>query len=752
MGFSRRKFLIGSSAVAGGLVVGCSLLPGRDTTAAYSATAKNGEVALNAWIKIDPTGVVTVAVPRAEMGQGIFTSLSQLIAEELEVDWGSIRAEQAPVDEIYVNSYMLKEGLSFTDGFHRGENTLGAKVMAKIAGILGIQATGGSTSIRDAWEPMRLAGAAGREMLITAAANKWGFPVSQCRAEKGHVIHVPSKQTLGYGELVGLAASLDVPSDPKLKPASEFKVIGKSMKRLDTAQKVNGQAVFGIDVEPEGLLYAAIKTSPVFGGSVKSYDQKAVLGMPGVKAVVPYPAGVAVVADSWWRAKKAIDSLPIEFDDGGNGGLNTDSIFKQFAQELETGDANTYMDVGEAEEFLVKQSDVLEATYKAPYLAHACMEPINCTAKVKDGKVEVWVANQAPTLVKWFAAKAADIDSENVTVHSPFLGGGFGRRIEVDMVIQAVTIAKALPGTPIKMIWTREEDFQHDMYRPAALSRFKGTLDEKGNVAAWHNRIVSQAPTFSVMTRFAPAMAMDMSDNTTAQGSADTPYAFPHKHIEHVPVDLPVPVGFWRSVGHSYNAFFSESFMDEMAHKAKKDAYQFRRALLADRKDARDVLDLLVKEAEWDKPLGAGRAKGMALHESFGSIVGQVVEITLSDDKQLSVDRVVSVVDCGVVVNPDTVVAQIESGLIYGLTAAFYGEINIENGQVTQSNFSDYQMIRLSNAPVMETHLAPSGRHLGGVGEIATPPIAPAVTNAIFAAKGERIRELPLIKSGYEVG
>jgi len=752
MALSRRRFLIGSGVAAGALAVGFAFVPEDDEAEAFAATVKKGEVALNAWLKIAPDGTVTVAIPRQEMGQGIYTSLAMLVAEELNADWDKVVVEQAPIDDVYFNATLLMGALPFKDGYHKGEKTAGSKVITMVSGLLGIQATGGSSSIRDAWEPMRYAGAAARDMLIEDAANKWNLPASQCKAENGRIVHGPSGRSFGYGELAVAAAELTPPADPKLKPSSEFKFIGKNVKRMDIKAKTNGEAVFGIDVKVPGMLYAAIKASPVFGGTLKSFDASKVSSMAGVKKVVPLADGVAVVADSWWRAQKALEELPATFDDGGNGQLSTDSIFARFAQEMESGDANIYTEEGEALENLKNGGEVLEAVYKAPYLAHACMEPINCTALVKKDSVEVWVSNQAPTLIRWMAAQAADIDSEKVTVHTPYLGGGFGRRAETDMVTQAVNIAKTMPGTPIKMVWTREEDTQHDMYRPAALSRFRANLDKKGEIVAWYNRIISQVPTQSVTGRYLPWAEMDMPDNTTSEGAANIPYAFPNNLVEHVPVRLPVPVGFWRSVGHSHNAFFSEGFLDEMAHQAGKDPYKFRRALLnEEHKDFRDVLDRVAKESGWDKPLGPGRGRGIALHESFGSIVAQVAEVTVTAEKELRVDRVVCVVDCGTVVNPDTVEAQMESGIIFGLTAAFYGEITLAEGRVQQGNFPDYQMIKLANSPKIETHLAPSGRHLGGVGEVSTPPIAPAVVNALFAATGVRIRELPLVKAGFVV-
>ncbi|MDP6404578.1 MAG: molybdopterin-dependent oxidoreductase [Alphaproteobacteria bacterium] len=752
MNVSRRKFLIGGGLATGALVVGCSMRVGGKDRVALEATLVDGESALNAWLKIDTDGSVTVAVPRQEMGQGIYTALAMLVAEELEVDWQQVGVEQAPIADVYANTAILMEALPFDDDYHRGKSSMGARFIKIVAGMLGVQGTGGSTSVRDAWQPMRTAGAAAREMLIQAAAERWQVAAGQCRAAQGRIHHDASKRSLGYGELAAAATKLAAPTDPPLKPADQRRLIGHAVPRLDVAEKTDGRAIFAVDVRPPGLAYAAIKASPVFGGSLVSFDDGAVRSLPGVIAVVALPDAVAVVADSWWRAKQAVERLPAKFHDGGNGDLDTAAVFRTLERGLQDDDPDVYAEVGDVEATLTGASTPIEAVYRAPYLAHACMEPINCTARVDPDGVEVWVSSQGPTLVKWIAAKVADVDSKRVRVHTPYLGGGFGRRGETDMVIQAVTIAKTLPGKPIKLLWSREEDIQHDMYRPAAVSRFRATLSG-GRVEAWHNRIVSQVPTKSFIERLLPWAAVDMPDNTTSQGAADIPYAFNHRRVEHVPVSLPVPAGYWRSVGHSHNAFFTESFLDELAHAAGRDPYEFRRELLDQKPDFRMVLDRLAKEADWGTPLAPGRSgdrgRGLALHQSFGSIVGQVAEVTLRE-RQLTVDRVVCVVDCGTVVHPDIVVSQIESGIIFGLTAAFFGEIELEKGRVVQRNFPDYEMVRLANAPRIETHLAPSGRHLGGIGEVGTPPIAPAVANAIFAAGGGRVRELPLAKAGFQ--
>ncbi|GLQ06689.1 xanthine dehydrogenase family protein molybdopterin-binding subunit [Sneathiella chinensis] len=751
--FSRRKFLIAGGLVGGGLAIGFGFKEDTPDAAAFAETMEDGEYVLNAWVKIAKSGKITVAVPHSEMGQGIYTALSMLVAEELEVDVAAVTPEQAPIAPVYANFTAIMDSLPFSDGHHKGEATIGAWGMRKVANLLGVQVTGGSTSVRNSWESMQKAGAMAREMLIAAAAQLWQVSPGECRAEQGHIVHPASGKRASYADLVESAADMEPPTDVTLKAASLRKVIGTSPKRQDIPDKVTGKAGFGLDATlyNRDLLYAAVKLCPVFGGTVRSWDEDAIRTMPGVRKVVSVGTGVAVVADSFWRAKKAVDALPVTFDEGDNANLSSEGIFQQYRESLQQEEGRSYVDDGDTNAALAKAGSVLSATYQVPFLAHACMEPMNCTAFVGENEVEVSIPNQAPTLMAWFAEKTADVDAENVTVHTPYLGGGFGRRAEIDLVVMAVTIAKETNGAPVKLIWTRENDIQHDMYRPAALAEFKAVLGADGKAETWLNRVASPSVTRSFTERMLPWAGADMPDNTTAEGAADIPYQFPNKLMEHVPVRTPVPVGYWRSVGHSYNAFFTECFMDEMAHAAGTDPVDFRLAHLEGQSDFTAVLKKLAAASGWGQPLPAGRARGIALHESFGSIVGQVAEISVDADKTLTVHKVTCVVDCGTVVNPDTVRAQMESGIVFGLSAAFYGEITIENGRVQQSNFPDYDMVRLANCPEIEVHIAASGRPLGGIGEPGTPPIAPAVANALFAATGERVRSLPLTKHGFSV-
>ncbi len=514
---------------------------------------------------------------------------------------------------------------------------------------------------------------------------------------------------------------------------------------------MDGTAQFACDVRLPGMLYAAIAQCPVFGGAVRSYNAEQARTRPGVKGVLALPAtstsaaAVVAVAEHYWQARSALAQVEIVWDEGPNAAHATALQRSRYQELLASGEARTYDEAGDIDTAFASPPRLVEADYFVPYLAHAAMEPINCTAVVRDGSCEVWVGNQAPTLVRWYAADAAGIDSARVTVHTPYLGGGFGRRVEMDVVMQAVTLARQLPDTPVQLIWSREEDMQHDVYRPMAAARLRAALDSTGNITAWYNRIVGQSCTGSLTARLLPAAASDlMKDKTNVEGAFDLPYALPNRKVEHVLTHEPVPVGFWRSVGHSYNAFFTECFIDECASAAGEDPYEFRRALLKGRPRHRAVLELAAKRAGWEDSLPAGVGRGLALAESFHSIVAQVAEVEVRDNA-LVVRRIVCAVDCGFAVNPDTVVAQMESGIVFGLTAALFGEITLARGRVEQSNFPGYEMVRLAQTPEIEVHIVESGiEHLGGIGEPGTPPVAPAVCNALFAISGKRIRSLPI--------
>jgi len=679
------------------------------------------------------------------MGQGIHTALSMLVADELDADWSKVRAEQSPIDAIYGNYVILGDGLPVDPEDPGTVATSLRWIGFKMGETLGLLATGGSTSVRNAWEPMRLAGASAREMLVGSAAKRWNVATNECTTDAGYVIHAASGRRLGYGELATEAASMKPPDKPRLKDRKDYQLIGKPTPRLDALAKCNGTAEFGIDVRLPDMLYASVAQCPVFGGKAKSYDEAKIKGLPGVKSVLPVPGGVAVVADSYWRARSALAQLPVTWDEGANAALDSKAIFAQYARDLEQGSPTKYQAVGDAVAEIGKAGKVIEALYQVPFLAHATMEPMNCTALVKDGTCVVWAPNQSPSLVKWVAGRAAGVDGDKVTVHTTFLGGGFGRRAENDFVVQAVTIAKAVPGKPVKLVWSREEDIQHDVYRPAAISRFRAALDASGKSLALWNRIVGPSVFRSFMDRLLPSAASDYPpDKTNAEGAADMPYEFANLRVEHVLSKTPVPIGFWRSVGHSYNAFFSESFIDEMAVAAGKDAYQFRRNLLGKHPRHLKVLETAATKAGWETAPRPGRGRGIALHESFRSIVAQVAEVSVSEKGEIKVHRVVCVIDCGRTINPDTIVAQMESGIIFGLSAALFGEITISKGRVEQSNFPSYDVVRMAQTPAIEVHIIESGAALGGVGEPGTPPIAPALANAVYAATGKRIRKLPI--------
>jgi isoquinoline 1-oxidoreductase subunit beta len=749
---TRRRLLIAAGLVGGAFVVGGYLFyrPRDRLRLPAAVVSPQGAAWLTAWLRIDADGGVTVAVPRQEMGQGITTALPMLVAEELDCEPASLRFEQASVDAVYANATMLADGVPFRPDDHSWLARLARVSQYKVGELLGVQATGGSTSVRDGWEVMRRAGAAAREMLIGAAAARWGVAPGECRTEPGVVRY--GNRSLRYAELIAEAAHQPIPHAPALRNPAQYRVIGTALPRLDVPAKTDGSAQFGIDARVPGLRYAALAQCPVFGGSLKRADAAKAKAMPGVQAVVELEAtptsaaAVAVVADRWWRAKRALEAIEIQWDEGANAKLDSAAQREVYADLLDEGEARAYESVGNAPLELAAAKQVVQARYEAPYLAHATMEPINCTALVKDGRCEIWVGNQSPTLVKWLAAGPAGVESGKVKVNTPYLGGGFGRRSEMDVVVQAAAIARRLAGTPVQLIWSREEDIQHDVYRPMAMAQFRCALDAQGGIRAWHNRIVGQSCTGEFTARLLPAAASDlMKDKTTAEGAFDLPYAMPHRLVEHVLVHQPVPVGFWRSVGHSYNAFFVEGFLDEAAYAARRDPYEFRRALLGNAPRHRRVLETAAQKAGWGSPLPPRTGRGIALAESFHSIVAQVADVEVGADNVLRVKRVVCAIDCGKAVNPGIVAAQMESGIVFGLSAALYGEVTLKNGRVEQSNFPDYNVVHMADCPAIETHIVESGwQHLGGVGEPGTPPIAPAVANAVFAATGQRLRKLPL--------
>jgi isoquinoline 1-oxidoreductase beta subunit len=705
----RRSFLKIGAAAGGALLVGFHL-PGCERR--LGASEPNGAegFAPNAWIRIAPDGTVTLFVASSEMGQGVYTAIPMILAEELECDWRQVRIEFAPVHPDYNNPRF------------------------------GQQLTGGSTAVRAYFTPLREAAASARELLIAAAAETWHVPREECRAENGEVMHEKSGRRLGFGALAARAATLPTPGQVFLKDPEDFRLLGKPMPRRDTPAKVNGSAVFGQDVRLPGMLMATVARCPVFGGRLKSFDASAAKAVPGVREVLAVSAGVAVVAEHSWAALEGRRRLRIEWDEGPNAALDSEAIRRRFIEAARRPGAIARAEGDVAKALREAGPRRLKASYELPFLAHACMEPMNATARVTAEGVEVWAPTQAQTRTQKVAAEIAHVAPEKVKVHTTFLGGGFGRRSETDFVADAVELAKRI-GRPVQVIWTREDDIRHDFYRPATYNELEAALDEKGWPVAWRHHIV--AP--SIFARVFPRAVADGLDRTAVEGAADLPYAIPHLHVSYVMENTPVPVGFWRSVGFSQNTFVTECFLDELAAAGHQDPYRLRRALLAQNRHKRHlaVLELAAEKAGWGRPLPRGRQRGIAVAESFGSFVAQVAEVSVRDGA-VRVHRVVCAVDCGLVVNPDTVVAQMESGIVYGLTAALKGEITIAQGRVVQSNFHDYPLLRFDEMPAIEVHLIESDEPPGGVGEPGTPPIAPAVANAVFAATGKPVRRLPI--------
>jgi len=703
---SRRRFLQAGAAAAGGLVIGFHL-PARGRGARAAA-----EAVVNAWLRIAPDDSVTILVAHSEMGQGVYTSLPMIVAEELEADWNKVRAEMAPADPEYRNR------------------------------MFGVQATGGSTSVRSSFDHLRQAGATAREMLRQAAAERWGVPVAECHASGGRVVHGPKGLQATYGALAEAAARLAPPAEVALKKPAQWTLIGKPTPRLDTPMKVDGSAVFGVDVKLDGLLVGTVMACPVFGGRLRTVDQAPALAVKGVRAVVPLDDAVVVVADGYWPALKGLRALAPVWDEGANAAMSSASIRAGFMAALD-GPAAVAAAAGD-DAALAGAAKQVEAVYEVPFLAHATMEPMNATAHVTADGVEIWAPTQGQGPIQFAVGAALGLEPGQVKVHTTFLGGGFGRRFETDVALQAVLAAKAV-GAPVKLIWSREEDIRHDFYRPAAVARLRGGLDAAGRPVAWQARLVCP----SIMTRALPDYVKDGIDPSSVEGAVEMPYRIANRRTEYAMTNTGVPVGFWRSVGNSQNAFFVESFLDEIAHAAGADPLDFRLRLLDEAPRHRAVLEAAAEAAGWGSPPPPGRFRGLALHESFGSIVAEVVEISVGDGKALSVHKVACAVDCGVVVNPDTVVAQMESGIVYGLTAALFGEITLGDGRVEQGNFDGYEMLRLAQMPEIAVRIVESDAALGGIGEPSTPPIAPAVANAIFAATGERIRSLPLVRHGF---
>lgn len=705
----RRAFLRTSAAVGGGLIL--SLVLPQAMRASWADPAATG-FAPDAFIRIDRQGLVTLVMPMVEMGQGTYTSLPMLLAEELEIALDKVQLEHAPAnDALYANA------------------------------VLHVQSTGLSSSIRAFWTPLRQAGAAARSMLIAAAANQWRVDPATCKAHLGVVSDAGGTRQLPYGELVDAAAKLPVPAPGSvvLKDPKDFTLIGTPARRLDTPGKVNGQAKFGIDASVPGMKFATLAQSPVFGGKVKSVDEAAALAVKGVHKVVWLDDVVAVVADHMWAAKKGLAAAAVQWDEGANAKVGHDDIVRALA------DASTKAGVvarndGDAAKALTDAAQRLDAIYEVPFLAHAAMEPMNCTVHVRKDGCDLWVGTQAPTLTQGLVAKVTGLPPESVQIHNHYIGGGFGRRLDADGSVIATRIAQHVDG-PVKVVWTREEDIQHDMYRPHYYDRVSAGLDANGALVAWTHRIAGS----SVVARYLPFLFKNGYDFDAVEAAAEPPYAIPNIHVDYVRVEPPgIPTAFWRGVGVTHNVFVVESFIDELAHAAKQDPVAYRKTLLGKNPRALGVLNLAAEKAGWGTPLPKGRGRGVSLQFGFGSYLAQVAEVDVADDGTVRVHRLVCAIDCGMVVNPDTIAAQMEGGSLFGLTAALYGSITLRNGRVEQSNFHDYRPLRMNETPLIETHIVPSGEAPGGIGEAATAIVSPAITNAVFAATGKRVRKLPI--------
>lgn len=693
---SRRGFMAGSGAA---LVVGFTL----PTMSGRALAAGEAAFTPNAWLRITPDNRVTVVCGSSEMGQGVLTAIPQLLAEELDADWASVRVEQAPVSQAFNNP------------------------------AFGMQATGGSTTVRGHWDVMRNAGATARAMLVAAAAEQWKVPAAECRTEAGHVIHGSKK--LSYGQLAEAASKQKAPEKVALKDPKDFKILGQRKARLDTAGKTNGSAKFGIDVNLPGMLVAVMARAPLPGVKVAKVDDAAAKAVKGVKQVITLPSGVAVLASGYWAAKKGRDALKVDWDFGDKAGLDSAKVTAMLADGASKADA-VALKAGDAG---ISPAKLVEATYEAPYLAHACMEPMNCTAWVKPDGVEIWAGTQSQGPVQGILSQVASVDPGKVKVNTMLLGGGFGRRFAPDVVIDATLLSK-ISGAPVKLVYTREDDMAAGFYRPASVAKFTGGLDAQGKAVLLKAGVGS--PSIMAASGFMKIPESGV-DSFAMEGINDHPYSVPNQLIAYGRREPGPQVWFWRSVGHSQNSFFMEGFIDEMAHAAGKDPFEFRRALMDKQPRYRQVLEVAAEKAGWGKPLPAGVFRGIAVVQSFGSYVAEVAEVSVNADGTPKVHRVVAAIDCGMTVNPTIIERQVEGAIVYGLTAALYGKISLKGGRVEQGNFHDYAMLRHHEMPRVEVHIVKSSEKPGGVGEPGTPPIAPAVANAIFAATGKRLRSLP---------
>ncbi|MBK8149745.1 MAG: xanthine dehydrogenase family protein molybdopterin-binding subunit [Acidobacteria bacterium] len=710
----RRSFLKASLTAGGALLVTISMPQISRAAEKFAPETAAGDFQPNAFIKISKDGKVTVTVGQAEMGQGVYTSLPMIVADELEVDWSNVTYESAPAAAAFANP------------------------------LFGTQGTGGSTSVKAFFAPLRKSAATVREMLVSAAAQQWGVATDSCKAENGKVVHAATGKSLNYGDLLEAAAKIAPSANPKLKDPKDFKYIGKSVKRLDSPAKVNGKAVFGLDVRLPGMLYATVQRSPVIGGKVKSVDDTAAKAVKGVRNVITLESGVAVVADNYFAASRGRRALKIVWDEGKMATVSSESILASYIEAAEKEKGLVAKKIGDADAARSKAFKTVEAVYIAPFLAHATMEPMNFTADVRADSAELWGGSQLQMVVQARIAKALGFAPDKVKVNTTLLGGGFGRRVGIDYVLDSALLSKAT-GKPVKVVWTREDDIQNDFYRPFTYNKISAGIDADGKPVFWNHRIVNASLMASLAEPvFGFPFPDGQLDDSSYEGAHNLPYQIPNLQVDWIRKDTGVPGGFWRSVGSSHTAFTVECFLDELAAAAGKDPLEYRLSLLDKNSRHAGVLRLAAEKAGWATKPAAGVFRGIAVAESFGSFVAQVAEVSVGKDGTVKVHRVVCAVDCGQVVNPDTVAAQMEGGIVYGLTATLYGEITLKTGRVQQSNFNNYKMLRMSEMPKVEVHILPSKEPHGGVGEPGTPPIAPAVVNAIFAATGKRVRRLPI--------
>ncbi|MDC0663874.1 xanthine dehydrogenase family protein molybdopterin-binding subunit [Marinobacter sp. SS21] len=730
MGMNRRDFLKVSAAGSGGLLLSLNLAGCSGINKGYQEASVSWRP--DAWLEITLEGEIFFTLARVEMGQGTYTGLTTLIAEELEVEPAAIQPRFAPVANEYRNP------------------------------LFKLQLTGGSTSLATSWRPLRVAGASAKALLVKAAARVWQVPAEGCRVQEGRVLHPNGRDSLAYGQLVELAAAESLADEPALKSPDQWRYIGKGRGRLDTRAKVTGAAEYGIDVELPDMVYSVVTRPPRYGATVADFDAGEALAMSGVIDVFAIERGVAVVADKYWRARKALEKVTVQWDNAEALAVSSDSVMDFYRHAAEEDEGAKERDDGDISQALAAADQVIEASYEQPYLAHATLEPMNATAVYRDGRMEVWAPTQAPDLGRIAAARVTDLSPDEVTVHTTFLGGGFGRRLTQDFIEEAAAVAYRV-RKPVKLIWSREDDTRHDLYRPAMLHRLKASVSG-GQLTGWHHQIVGPQIMDWYVRNAAPAQypwapkalygtlarvgvaaegVLTPKDVSAIEGAVDYPYQVDSVEVRHTHADPGVPVTWWRSVGHSHNGFAVETFMDELAHQLGKDPYQFRRELLQHEPRHLAVLERAAQLGNWFEPLAEGRGRGIALHRSFGTYVAQVVEASI-EAGEIRVHRVACAVDCGQVVNPDIVRDQVESGVIFGITAALYGKITFEDGAVQESNFHDYPLLRAHQRPEVVVDIVESAAAPTGIGEPGVPPVIPALGNALFALTGERQRHLPL--------